>query len=166
MKTEMYHSCCYNRDLVFIIRTLQAMEIMLDMRTQDNHQKRQRPRWIPIQPVRSPSWESKEVGNDILHSVSERRQRERQNPCRWCGTVRELLYCQQKPGCYCNIFYCCVGWGYIVAFRKAFTIYQIYHTWIHPTHCSPLFYPSSHSWISFNRYRFHIYIHVYTVFAP
>jgi hypothetical protein len=28
------------------------------------------------------------------------------------------------------------------------------------------FTPSPHSWDSFNRYHFYIYIHVYTVFAP
>jgi hypothetical protein len=61
--------------------------------------------------------------------------------------------------------YCCAGWGYIVAFTKALTMYQIYHTWIHLLHHSPL---SSlpHSWNSFNRSYFSIYVHVYTVFAP
>jgi hypothetical protein len=28
----------------------------------------------------------------------------------------------------CFFVYCCAGWGYIVAFPKVFTIYQIYHT--------------------------------------
>jgi hypothetical protein len=32
-------------------------------------------------------------------------------------------------------------WGYIVAFTKVITIYQIYHTWIHPLHHFPLFSP-------------------------
>jgi hypothetical protein len=27
----------------------------------------------------------------------------------------------------------CAGWGYIVAFTKVLTIYQICHTWIHPS---------------------------------
>jgi hypothetical protein len=41
-------------------------------------------------------------------------------------------------------------WGYIVAFTKVLTIYQIYRTWIHPLHHSSS--PSlSHSWNSFNR---------------
>jgi hypothetical protein len=31
----------------------------------------------------------------------------------------------------------CAEWGYIVAFTKVLTIYQIYHTWIHPFHLSP-----------------------------
>jgi hypothetical protein len=35
---------------------------------------------------------------------------------------------------------CCTGWGYIVAFTKVPKIYQIYHTWIHPLHHSPLSY--------------------------
>jgi hypothetical protein len=35
-----------------------------------------------------------------------------------------------------NFFLLC--WGYIVAFMKVLTIYQIYHTWIHPLHHSPL----------------------------
>jgi hypothetical protein len=34
-------------------------------------------------------------------------------------------------------FYCCAGWGYIVAFTKVLTIYQIYCTWVHPLHHSP-----------------------------
>jgi hypothetical protein len=64
---------------------------------------------------------------------------------------------------YILVFYC-VGSGYIVAFTNLM-IYQIYHSWIHPLHCSPL---SSlpHSRISFIRSHFFIYIHVYTVFAP
>jgi hypothetical protein len=29
----------------------------------------------------------------------------------------------------CLLFYCCcAGWGYIVAFTKVLTMYQIYHT--------------------------------------
>jgi hypothetical protein len=35
-------------------------------------------------------------------------------------------------------YYCCAEWGYIVAFIKVLTMYQIYHTWIHPLHRSPL----------------------------
>jgi hypothetical protein len=27
-----------------------------------------------------------------------------------------------------NFFYCCAGWGYIVAFTKVLTMYQIYHS--------------------------------------
>jgi hypothetical protein len=34
--------------------------------------------------------------------------------------------------------HCCDGWGYIVAFTKVLTMYQIYHTWIHPFYSSPL----------------------------
>jgi hypothetical protein len=36
-------------------------------------------------------------------------------------------------------FYCCVEWEYIVALKKTLTMYQIYHTWIHPLLHSPLF---------------------------
>jgi hypothetical protein len=32
--------------------------------------------------------------------------------------------------------YCCVGWGYIMAFIKVLTMYQICHTLIHPLHQS------------------------------
>jgi hypothetical protein len=46
--------------------------------------------------------------------------------------------------------------------QKVLTIYQIYHTWIHPLHHSSSF---PHSWDTFNRYNFSIYIHVYTVFT-
>jgi hypothetical protein len=35
-------------------------------------------------------------------------------------------------------FYFCLGSGYIVSFTKVFTMYQIYHTWIHVLQCSPL----------------------------
>jgi hypothetical protein len=55
-------------------------------------------------------------------------------------------------------------WVYNVAFTKVLTIYQIYHTGIHSLHHSPLSL-SPHSWSSFNRYHFSIYIHVYTEFA-
>jgi hypothetical protein len=37
-----------------------------------------------------------------------------------------------------SFFKNCAGWGYIVAFTKVLTIYQIYHNWIHPLHNSPL----------------------------
>jgi hypothetical protein len=36
------------------------------------------------------------------------------------------------------IFYCCAEWGYIAAFTKVLTLYQIYHTSIHPLSHSPL----------------------------
>jgi hypothetical protein len=35
-------------------------------------------------------------------------------------------------------FYCCSGWGGIVAFTKFLKMYQIYHTLIQPLHHSPL----------------------------
>jgi hypothetical protein len=41
------------------------------------------------------------------------------------------------PFCF-SFFYFCAGWGYIVAFTKVLTMYQIYHTLIHPLHSSPL----------------------------
>jgi hypothetical protein len=37
-----------------------------------------------------------------------------------------------------TIFYYCAGWRYVVALIKVLTIYQIYHTCIHPLHHSPL----------------------------
>jgi hypothetical protein len=43
-------------------------------------------------------------------------------------------------------YYCC-GWGYIVAFAKVLMMYQIYHTWIHPFHCS-FIPPSPDTWTS------------------
>jgi hypothetical protein len=43
--------------------------------------------------------------------------------------------------------------GYIAAFTKVLTIYQIYHTWICPLHHFPLS-PPLHSWNSFNRSHF------------
>jgi hypothetical protein len=52
-----------------------------------------------------------------------------------------------------SIFYCCAELGYIVAFTKVLTMYQIYHSWIHPLHHS-LLSPYPHSWNSFNRYHF------------
>jgi hypothetical protein len=51
-----------------------------------------------------------------------------------------------------------------VAFTNVLTICQMYHTLFHPLHHSPLSSPP-HSWSSFNRYNFSIYIHVYTVLA-
>jgi hypothetical protein len=42
---------------------------------------------------------------------------------------------------------------------KVLIIYQIYHSWIRPLHCSPLSL-SLHSWNKFNRSHFSIYTHV------
>jgi hypothetical protein len=47
--------------------------------------------------------------------------------------------------------------GYIVAFTKVLTIYQIYHTSINCLHHSPLS-TNPHSWNSFNRYNFSTYL--------
>jgi hypothetical protein len=55
-------------------------------------------------------------------------------------------------------FYCCAGWGYIVAFRKVLTIYQIYHSWIHPLYHFPLSLFSHQFWNSFNRFHFSTYV--------
>jgi hypothetical protein len=60
----------------------------------------------------------------------------------------------------------CAGWEYIVALTEVLTIYQIYHTGIHPLHCSPLSLPPPNSWNSFNRRHFCIYTYAYTIFAP
>jgi hypothetical protein len=38
----------------------------------------------------------------------------------------------------CFLHFYCAGWGYIVAFTKVLTIYQIYNIWTHPIHCSHL----------------------------
>jgi hypothetical protein len=56
-------------------------------------------------------------------------------------------------------------WEYIVTFTKVATIYQMYLSWIHPLHHSPLF-PLPYSSKSFKRSHFSIYIHAYTIFAP
>jgi hypothetical protein len=37
-----------------------------------------------------------------------------------------------------NFLYCYAGWGYIVAFTKVLAMNQLYYTWIHPLHHSPL----------------------------
>jgi hypothetical protein len=37
-------------------------------------------------------------------------------------------------------------WEHIVAFTKVLTIYQIYHTWIHPLYPCPLSSPLPYSW--------------------
>jgi hypothetical protein len=50
--------------------------------------------------------------------------------------------------------------GYIVTFTKILTID---YSWIHLLHHFP-FSPSPHSWSSFNRSYFPIYIHVYAIF--
>jgi hypothetical protein len=52
--------------------------------------------------------------------------------------------------------------GYIVTFTKFLTIF---HSRIQPLHYSPLF-PVPHSWISFKRSHFSIYIYVYRIFPP
>jgi hypothetical protein len=43
-------------------------------------------------------------------------------------------------------FYYCSGWGYIMAFIKVLTIYQLYYIWTQPLHHSP----SSPSPLSFH----------------
>jgi hypothetical protein len=58
-------------------------------------------------------------------------------------------------------FSCCAGWGYTIAFTNVFTISNIPYL-NSPLHHTTL---SSHSWNSFNRYHFSIYIHIYTVFV-
>jgi hypothetical protein len=58
--------------------------------------------------------------------------------------------------------YYCAGLRYFGVFTKVLRLYQIYHTWIHPLHCSFI----HHSWNSFNQYQFCIYLHVCTLFAP
>jgi hypothetical protein len=52
-------------------------------------------------------------------------------------------------------------WGYIVTFTKVLTIY---HSWIRTLHYSPLS-PAPHSWYSFNRSRFSVFIHE-NIFLP
>jgi hypothetical protein len=64
-------------------------------------------------------------------------------------------------------FYCCVGWGYIVAFTKVLKTHQIYCMWMHPPPSVSLIIPSPHFWISLKIwYHFSIYIHVNSIFAP
>jgi hypothetical protein len=59
-----------------------------------------------------------------------------------------------------SFLYCCTGQGYIEALAKVLTMYQIYHTWIHPLHHS-LSSPLPNSQNSFNNSHFSTYIHVY-----
>jgi hypothetical protein len=63
------------------------------------------------------------------------------------------------------IFIIVLDGGYIVAFTKVLTIYQIYPTWIHCLHHSPLFPSPSIPVIVSTEIIFSIYIHVYIVFA-
>jgi hypothetical protein len=78
------------------------------------------------------------------------------------------LYCSlkslkiQTTKKWCTFFYYCAGYGYIVPFTKVLTMYQIYHTWILPLHCSPL---SPYSW-KFPQLSFlHLHTCVYIVFT-
>jgi hypothetical protein len=60
-------------------------------------------------------------------------------------------------------FYCCAG-GYIVAFTKVLTMYQMYHTCIRPLH----HFLSLHSSNSFNRCHFsytYTFIQICTIFT-
>jgi hypothetical protein len=52
-------------------------------------------------------------------------------PSSWSGY---LLY-----RAFIFFLYCCAEWGYIVAFTKVLTMYQLYRTWIHPFYHFPLF---------------------------
>jgi hypothetical protein len=58
-----------------------------------------------------------------------------------------------------EIFLCvCAGWGYTGVFTKILTIYQIYHTWIHPStilfHFPPTPHPLPHSMSFFSQQTF------------
>jgi hypothetical protein len=46
-----------------------------------------------------------------------------------------------------------------------FKVLVMHHSWIHPLHHPPLS-SSLHSWNSFNRCHFSIFIHVYIIFPP
>jgi hypothetical protein len=48
----------------------------------------------------------------------------------------------------------CAGWGYIVAFTKVLTMYQICHIWIHPLSPFSFILLLPHSCNSFNRSHF------------
>jgi hypothetical protein len=80
---------------------------------------------------------------------------------RWFGEiVCRCLVCPFGLTCELSLkfFFCCwffyfVELGYKVAFTKVLTIYQLYHTWIHPLHCYFPF-PSPNFLNSFNRYHF------------
>jgi hypothetical protein len=62
------------------------------------------------------------------------------------------------------IFYCCArDTGGI--YNSSYSISNISYL-NSPLHHSPLSPPSHHSWNSFNRPHFSIYIHLYIVFAP
>jgi hypothetical protein len=63
------------------------------------------------------------------------------------------------------LLHCCAEWGYIMAFTKVLTMYQIYRIWIHRLHSSYLSSCPLNSWDSFNTYHFFICICVYTYFA-
>jgi hypothetical protein len=59
-------------------------------------------------------------------------------------------------------FLLCWVWVHCGIYKRS---HNIPNTWVHPLHYSPLS-PSPHSWSSFNRSHFSIYIQEYTVFAP
>jgi hypothetical protein len=61
-----------------------------------------------------------------------------------------------------TLFLCLLYWASIVPLTKFLTIL---HSLINSLHLSPLS-SLSHSWNSFNRYYFSIYIHVYRIFPP
>jgi hypothetical protein len=51
------------------------------------------------------------------------------------------LWLMQTKYIHFFLFYCCAECRYIVGFAKLLTLYQIYPTWIHHIHHSPLFPP-------------------------
>jgi hypothetical protein len=64
---------------------------------------------------------------------------------------------------YIYIFFTVVlGEGTLWHLQKSLQYIKYNHTWIHPLHHSSL---PPHSWNSFNRYHFSIYIHMFTVFS-
>jgi hypothetical protein len=65
---------------------------------------------------------------------------------------------------FCFICFIVVLGAHCGIYKSSYNISNISY-WIHSLHHSPLS-PSLHSWNSFNRSHFSIYIHMYTVFAP
>jgi hypothetical protein len=64
------------------------------------------------------------------------------------------------------LYYCCSEWGYTGVFTKVLTVYQIYHTWVHPFHCFLSSPPSPIPGTISTGIIFCIYLRVYTLFVP
>jgi hypothetical protein len=115
--------------------------------------------WTLVAQACNPSylggWDGKDHGSRSAGANSLGDPNSKTNRTKWIGgmvqVAEHLLYLFKKIIAVLGLHY------------KNFTLY---HSWIHSPSIIFLYPPYPHSWNSFNRSHFSIYIHVYKIFAP